>query len=515
MQLLCGYEVLGVVATGGFSTVYHVRESEPPYREFAAKRFKSYRDNKVFEQEVNALAAVNGLPNCQQFFRAIREQDTLVILCHYLAGESLKAKIDRDGPLTESQGLAIAKAMASVVQGMRERGIRHLDIKPSNILIDGNQYTLTDFGIAEPDTVHRCELIKSDFNYTAPERYQGIHTASSDIYSLGVSLYQLIFGTLPFDLNSQDQSTKLLRHVSEKLLFPPSVTPIVRDLISAMMTRDHRKRPTPLQIIEKVQQVSLGELKRVPHIRFQHPELPNSSEEENLSRAARLGVPFAQYRYALMLNKSGAKKESINWYEKAARQGFTRAQNNLALFHRTRGELDKALDWYLMAANTGNAFAQYNLARLYEEGNSAVEQDAFLARHWFEEAAKHGHEHAQNILGNLHETQGDLKEAYKLYEHAAYTGLKAAQYNLGRLFEKGVCAKLGTHKPDYDCAGFWYKQASEQGHTRAHERLHSLGQPKPIVSRSMDTDDHIPPAKQDVPSNLSIEKASEAPQTSR
>ncbi len=467
MAFLCGYEILEEVANGGFSTVYRVQEQEPPYREFAAKKFNDITDHSIFEQEILSLHAVSGVENTQQFFRAIRHQDQLVILTDYIEGEPLKNRIDRQGPISEKSAINFTLTLCKIIDALHNLGIHHLDIKPSNVLIDQHDtLTLTDFGIAEAADSPRSEIAKTDFSYTAPEKYHGYHHAGSDIYALGVSLFYLLTGTLPFNIHATSDAHKMLCHCTRPVNLPDGISSDVRALLETMLQKSPSHRIGMTELLNKLTQLATEPLSDKKLNKPNKKVKPTPSEEECFAEAARKNIPFGQYRYALLCEDENTN-DALYWYTQAAEAGFARAQNNLALLHMSQGNEEQALHWYLKAASSNNAFSQYNLARLYErKGNKQK------ALHWYQQAAQNGHERAQNTVAIKLENSKKKANAFTLYQRAAYSGFKAAQFNLGLMYENQATP---DHDIDHkDMARFWYALAAEQDHTKAQQRLQKL-----------------------------------------
>jgi len=467
MAFLCGYEIIEEVATGGFSTVYRVQETEPPYREFAAKKFNDVSDHAVFEQEVLSLNTISGTPGTQQLFRAIRNKDDLIILTNYVEGEPLKSRIDRDGPMDEREAIRITSFIADTLHKLHQKKTHHLDIKPSNVLIDkSGRLTLTDFGIAEPSYKQRSEVAKTDFSYTAPEKYYGRQTATSDIYSLGVSLHYLVTGTLPFNIHATSDANKMLNHCTQPVKPPTALSEPMRFLIKSMMEKSSDKRVTLNKLREQLQALDSNRLNNQPLPKPNRKKANTPTEKECFAEAARRNIPFGQYRYALLCEDEN-KEEALYWYEQAANAGFARAQNNLALLHMNLGNIQQAVKWYTEGAKAGNAFSQYNLARLYDQ-----QDDTEKANHWFERAANSGHDRAQNTVAIRLENNLQLKRAFSLYQRAAYSGFRAAQFNLGLMYENERAPANGTSSRDM--AKFWYEKAAAQDHSKAQKRLQRL-----------------------------------------
>lgn len=472
MAFLCGYEILEEVANGGFSTVYRVQEQEPPYRKFAAKKFNDITDHPIFEQEILSLHAVSGVENTQQFFRAIRHQDQLVILTDYIEGEPLKNRIDRLGPISERTAIGLTLTLCRILDKLHQLGIHHLDIKPSNVLIDQHDtLTLTDFGIAESADSPRSEVAKTDFSYTAPEKYQGYHHSGSDIYALGVSLFYLLTGSLPFDIHATSDAHKMLCHCTRQVDLPDSFSNDVRTLLESMLQKSPTRRIDMETLLETLTQLAKKPLSDNALKKANKKVKTTPSEIECFAEAARKNIPFGQYRYALLCEEENPS-DALYWYTQAAEAGFARAQNNLALLHMNQGNEEQALHWYLKAANLGNAFSQYNLARLYERKSDEHPANKQKALHWYEQAAQNGHERAQNTVAIKLENSDKKARAFMLYQRAAYTGFKAAQFNLGLMYENKATP---DHDIDHkDMARFWYGLAAAQDHAKAQQRLQKL-----------------------------------------
>ena len=472
MAFLCGYEILEEVANGGFSTVYRVQEQEPPYREFAAKKFNDITDHSIFEQEILSLHAVSGVENTQQFFRAIRHQDQLVILTDYIEGEPLKNRIDRLGPISEKSAIHFALSLCKIINALHNLGIHHLDIKPSNVLINQhNTLTLTDFGIAEAADSPRSEIAKTDFSYTAPEKYHGYHHAGSDIYALGVSLFYLLTGTLPFDIHATSDAHKMLCHCTRQVSLPDGISSDVRALLESMLQKSPSQRIGMTELLNTLTQLAAEPLS-TKTLKKPHKKVKSTpSEEECFAEAARKNIPFGQYRYALLCEDENTN-DALYWYTQAAEAGFARAQNNLALLHMSQGNEEKALHWYQKAASSDNAFSQYNLARLYESRSDKHPDNKQKAEHWYQQAAKNGHERAQNTVAISLENNNKKANAFLLYQKAAYSGFRAAQFNLGLMYENQ--ATPDDNVDHRSMARFWYGLAAAQDHTKARKRLKNL-----------------------------------------
>lgn len=464
MKYLCGYKILAEIASGGFSTVYKVQETTPPYRYFAAKRFNRLSDFNIFTQEATSLAKVCHIAGTQTFFRAICHKDQLVILTEYIDGTSLKAQIKQHGPMSEAQALHIVLTLGNQLAQVHLSGLLHLDIKPSNILITAERHViLTDFGVASPLNTTRSEVVKTDFCYTAPEKYHGRQSTASDIYSLGATLFYLLTGTTPFP-NSKKSSDayQMLANCSQEIELPDTLSEPVQALLRRMLAKQDKERPTTPELLQQLQQCLLSDINTHPITPANPMEKDLPDESTSYATAARHNIPFAQYRYALILEEKDPAA-AMHWYKEAAQQGFTRAQNNLALLYTERDEPESALHWLQQGAENNNPYCQYNLSRELRKRSQQDNADFWLSR-----AANQGHERAQNTLAIQLEEDAQFEEAFSLYQQAAYAGLTAAQYNLGLMYESRKTPD--TSEAD-ELATFWFQRAAQSGHLRAARKL--------------------------------------------
>ena len=253
-ELIAGrYELEELVGTGGMSSVYraHDRLLE---RDVALKvlhqQFTADTDYvERFRREARSVAQLSH-PNIVTVIDRGEQDDRQYIVFEYIAGENLKALVEREGPLPEGEAVRLTLQIARALGFAHEHGLVHRDVKPQNVLLNGDgQAKVTDFGIARSLDVQggltQTGTVMGTSDYIAPEQARGSRVdAQSDIYSLGVVLYELLTGEVPFP--ADNFVAVAMRHINEP---PPSarehrpdVSPRLDAAIRRAMAKDPRDR---------------------------------------------------------------------------------------------------------------------------------------------------------------------------------------------------------------------------------------------------------------------------------
>ncbi|WP_262692590.1 serine/threonine-protein kinase [Kordiimonas aestuarii] len=212
-------------------------------------------------QEALALARINH-PNIVTIHEVFRDQGTAYLVTEFVEGQSLGARLAED-EVDFTQAVTIALKLADGLRGVHEQGLVHADIKPDNIMIrDDGEPVLVDFGIARAaPTADDMRTVMEDepsslggvagtLAYMAPEVIRGDPpTARSDIFSLGVVIYEMLSGTKAF--KQKTEAGTIYAVLADR---PPSLTKVRRetpsafaDLVSSMMARDATERPASMQ----------------------------------------------------------------------------------------------------------------------------------------------------------------------------------------------------------------------------------------------------------------------------
>ena len=217
------YRLEAKLGSGGMSTVY-LASDETLDRSVAVKvmhREMSEQEDQLqrFRQEARAVAKLTH-PNVVAVIDAGEDGGHPYIVFEYVKGETLKQRISRVGALDTQEAIAYAIEVARGLSVAHARNMVHRDIKPQNVLIDEEgRAKLTDFGISrqlEQDGMTATGRVLGTTDYVAPEQAMGRGAdPRSDIYSLGVVLYEMLIGQVPFHADSQVGVA--MKHVNEEL----------------------------------------------------------------------------------------------------------------------------------------------------------------------------------------------------------------------------------------------------------------------------------------------------------
>jgi beta-lactam-binding protein with PASTA domain/predicted Ser/Thr protein kinase len=241
------YQLLARLGTGGMAEVWSAEDSELG-RQVALKLMHTRlaADHDFVERFRREASAAAGLqhPNIVGIYDRGESQGTYYIAMEYLRGPSLKDLVRR-GPL--EPGYAV-ELIVQVLKGARfahRRGIVHRDLKPHNVMLDDEgRVKVTDFGIARAGASDMTETgsIMGTAQYLSPEQAQGhAVTERSDLYSIGVMLFELLTGRVPFE--GESTVTIALRHVSEPAPAPSRFNPAVPPALDAVVLRALAKDP--------------------------------------------------------------------------------------------------------------------------------------------------------------------------------------------------------------------------------------------------------------------------------
>lgn len=259
------YEILRKIGDGGMAFVYQARD-KLLNRIVAVKVLRpEFVDDQEFlvkfKKEAEAVASLSH-PNIVNVYDVGEDGKVHYIVMEYVDGQNLKEIIQDEGRLEEYTALDIAKQIARALSAAHRNSIIHRDIKPHNILIskDGRQVKVADFGIAKAvssSTMTNMGSVIGSVHYISPEQAKGKHlTSNADLYSLGIVLYEMIIGRVPFSGDSPISIA--LKHINEDIAFTEedkiNIPNSVRTIISKMTQKEPANRyQTAEELIEDIE----------------------------------------------------------------------------------------------------------------------------------------------------------------------------------------------------------------------------------------------------------------------
>ena len=246
------YEIIEKIGSGGMATVYKAKD-------LILKRFVAVKvlreeyttDNefiKRFNTEAESAASLVH-PNIVSVYDVGKEGNLYYIVMELVKGKTLKEIIVEDGRMGWKWSVKIAKQIAQALEVAHKNNIIHRDIKPHNIIIkEDGVAKVTDFGIAKAvsnSTITAFGTTIGSVHYFSPEHARGGYTdAKSDLYSLGVVLYEMVTGRVPFDADTP--VSVALKHMQETPVSPivlnPAIPQSLNDLILKAMEKDPNMR---------------------------------------------------------------------------------------------------------------------------------------------------------------------------------------------------------------------------------------------------------------------------------
>ncbi len=248
-SLLAGrYRIVSPLGSGGMADVY-LAEDERLGRLVAVKVLKARlaADDEFLERfriEAQAAASLNHPSIVGVYDRGSADGATYIAM-EYVTGESLKQRLRRDGALPQDEAVTIALAVLSALAAAHARKIVHRDVTSYNVMLDeGGRVVVTDFGIARmgDSALTRTGAMMGTSSYLSPEQAQGRQADErSDLYSLGVVLYEMLTGRVPF--RGETDVAVAMQHVSTAPPNPRTLEPGVSEALAGVAMRALSKDP--------------------------------------------------------------------------------------------------------------------------------------------------------------------------------------------------------------------------------------------------------------------------------
>jgi eukaryotic-like serine/threonine-protein kinase len=306
------YKIMKLIGGGGMANVYLARDMILE-RDVAVKvlRFDFSGDEqfiKRFRREAQAATSLNH-ENIVSIYDVGEDEGIYYIVMEYVRGYTLKQYIQQHAPLSVPKALNIMGQLTAAISHAHQNRIVHRDIKPQNILIDENGVIkVTDFGIAvalSSTTITQTNSVLGSVHYLSPEQARGgIATEKSDIYSLGIVMFELLTGRLPF--SGESAVSIVLKHLQSETPSPkawnPSIPQSVENIILKATAKDPFHRYQSAEEMEEDIRTALNPerlneqkftiadddeatkavpiIKNIDHLEKQHAIVRDSSPEE-------------------------------------------------------------------------------------------------------------------------------------------------------------------------------------------------------------------------------------------
>ncbi|KEH91989.1 Stk1 family PASTA domain-containing Ser/Thr kinase [Clostridium botulinum] len=266
------YELLQKIGEGGMAEVYKAK-CHLLNRFVAVKVLKSQYSDDIefvnkFKQEASSAASLSH-NNIVGIYDIGSENNINYIVMEYIDGKTLKQIINENGSLGFNASIDIAIQIAKALECAHNNNIIHRDVKPHNILVTRDRnIKVTDFGIAKATssvTITNSDKIIGSAHYISPEQAKGRFVdCKTDIYSLGIILYEMVTGKVPYD--GESPVSVALKHVQEELIPPIKVNPNIPESLNKLILKAVEKEPYKRYQSAHDMIIDLNKVKQNPNV---------------------------------------------------------------------------------------------------------------------------------------------------------------------------------------------------------------------------------------------------------
>lgn len=249
-DLVCEYKIVESVGQGGFSQIFKALDPEGKLVILKFPDASLLGDQATYERFRREFAIGQKLdhPGIPRAIALNESPDGVFIVLEYVEGRPLRAYIDEKAPLPTGEVLSIAGQLAETLEYLHAHGVYHRDLKPENIIVgaDGSIHIL-DFGSALLEGTRRVTWkfgsnLLGTPDYMSPEQIQGKRgDARTDVYALGIILYELLTGTVPF--RGDNALSVMNQHLTANPVSPRRLRPSIPPGIEAIVLKSMRRNP--------------------------------------------------------------------------------------------------------------------------------------------------------------------------------------------------------------------------------------------------------------------------------
>jgi serine/threonine-protein kinase len=244
-QTIGKYKILSPLGSGGFGTVYLAEDTWIDKRVAIKVPHRQNVDFGDLLHEPRLLASLNH-PNIVSILTAEKQENIFFIVMEYVPGDTLETAISRTGQIDLARALDYTCQICNALDHAHEQGVIHRDLRPGNVLVtEGGLLKVADFGTSRfiELAAHGTTVIGSP-PYMAPEQFHGKAVFASDIYSLGVTMYQMLTGVLPYNTPAPADLEKLMKGelVSPPRTRNPKIPAQINDIVMKAVAPDVKAR---------------------------------------------------------------------------------------------------------------------------------------------------------------------------------------------------------------------------------------------------------------------------------
>ena len=302
------YEIMDRIGTGGMADVY--KATDRVLRRYVAIKVlkREFREDENFVQKFRSEAqSAAGLThaNIVNIYDVAEDRGLYYIVMELVEGITLKEYIEKKGKLAPKEAIAITMQVCAGIAAAHEHNIIHRDIKPQNIMISKEgKVKVTDFGIAKATSSNTISTnVMGSVHYTSPEQARGgFSDSKSDIYSLGITMYEMITGHLPFDGDST--VTIALKHLQEDIVPPSEFVPDIPYSLEQIILKCTQKSPDrrymnisalARDLKRSIQDPDGDFVKIAPLVNGSDTVMITADELEQLKNASQYDVDYDEY----------------------------------------------------------------------------------------------------------------------------------------------------------------------------------------------------------------------------
>ncbi len=240
-QTIGKYRILSSLGSGGFGSVFLAEDTWINKKVALKVPHKQNLDFGEMVKEPRLLASMSH-PNIVTVLTAEKQDDVFFIVMEYVPGETLEHVIAREGAMELSRALDFTCQMCNAVDHAHKAGVLHRDLRPGNMLVsESGMLKVTDFGTSRflEIAAHGTTVIGSP-PYMAPEQFYGKAVFASDVYSMGVTMYQMLTGSLPYDTPAPGDIEKLMRGelITSPRLKNSKISKAINDIVLRALAPD-------------------------------------------------------------------------------------------------------------------------------------------------------------------------------------------------------------------------------------------------------------------------------------